>query len=72
MPGSHALLLDANSDDEYCKPQYASLVGALLLGADYRKAHKQNVPDKKTFLDSLKERFENGTLALFTENTPKT
>ena len=72
LPGSHAILLDASSDDEYCKPQYASLVGALLLGADYRKAHKQEVPDKKTmFFDSIRERFETGTLALFTENTPK-
>jgi len=37
--GSHAGLLDRLTPDEYCSPEYASLVGALILGSDYRDAH---------------------------------
>jgi len=37
--GSHAGLLDRKTPDEYCSPEYASLVGALILGSDYRDDH---------------------------------
>jgi len=37
--GSHAGLLDRLTPDEYCSPEYASLVGALILGSDYRDDH---------------------------------
>ncbi|MBR1922744.1 MAG: rod shape-determining protein [Paludibacteraceae bacterium] len=48
--GSHAYLLDRNTDDEFCKPRYASLVGALIMGADWRDKHPQQVvPDNKSF-----------------------
>jgi len=36
--GSHAMLLD-QADDEYYKPRYSALIGALILGADYRQNH---------------------------------
>lgn len=39
MYGSHAGLLDRRTPDEFCSPAYASLVGALILGSDYRDAH---------------------------------
>lgn len=48
MYGSHAGLLDRLTPDEYCSPKYASLVGALILGSDYRDCH----PGK--FLDEPK------------------
>ncbi|MCQ2348197.1 MAG: rod shape-determining protein [Paludibacteraceae bacterium] len=41
MYGSHAGLLEIQNDEqeEFCKPQYASLVGTLILGSDYRDAN---------------------------------
>lgn len=50
MYGAHDRLLDATTPDEYCEPRYSSLVGTLLLGADYRDTHpgKRLTPPKIT------------------------
>ena len=46
--GSHALLLAPDTDDEFYNPRYSSLVGALILGSDYREAHPgQKIPPAK-------------------------
>lgn len=37
--GSHADWLDESTEDEYYKPEYASLVGTLALAAEYQKSH---------------------------------
>jgi len=68
--GSHAHLLDRQADDEYFLPDYSALVGTLLLAADYRKAHRQTLPDKKTKWDVLRnfrKKFDDATLTLFTD-----
>ena len=65
MGGSHAAWLTADTPDEYCMPQYASLVGTLLLGAEYRKTHPQtsSYSGNKPLIEKIKER----TLILFTD-----
>lgn len=68
MYGSHAALLDNQTPDEYYSPEYSSLVGALILGADYRREHKQQIPPKNDLFGAIKQRFEQGTLNLFIEN----
>jgi hypothetical protein len=46
-------------------PQYASLVGTLLLGAEYRKSHPQaSYSVNRPLLEKIKE----GTLRLFTDS----
>lgn len=62
--GSHAGVLDSTTDVEYCQPVYSSLVGTIILGNDYRIAHKGE-PVKKSprFLEIIR----NGTLSLFTD-----
>lgn len=63
--GSHAGLLDIGKDEaleEYCKPQYASLVGALILGSDYRDANPGKLlPQPKI------QNFSTRIVELFTE-----
>lgn len=56
--GSHAGLLDRKTPDEYCSPAYASLVGALILGSDYRDAHpgKLIAPPKIRRVDQLEQK----------------
>ena len=64
MGGSHASWLTPDTPDEYCMPQYASLVGTLLLGAEYRKTHPQaSYSGNRPLLEKIKE----GTLKLFTD-----
>jgi cell division ATPase FtsA len=64
MGGSHAAWLTADTPDEYCMPQYASLVGTLLLGAEYRKSHPQaRYSGSKPLLEKIME----STLKLFTD-----
>ena len=64
MGGSHAAWLTADTPDEYCMPQYASLVGTLLLGAEHRKTHPQtNYSGNKPLIEKIMER----TLILFTD-----
>ena len=46
--GSHAQLLEPGTPDPYYSPEYASLVGALILGSDYREMHPgQKIPPAK-------------------------
>ena len=65
MGGSHASWLTPDTPDEYCMPQYASLVGTLLLGAEYRKSHPQtSYSGNRPLLEKIKEE----TLRLFTDS----
>lgn len=65
MGGSHASWLTPDTPDEYCMPQYASLVGTLLLGAEYPKSHPQaSYSGNRPLLEKIKE----GTLKLFTDS----
>lgn len=62
--GSHAPLLEPGTPDEYYSPQYASLVGALILGSDYREAHPgQKIPPAK-----IKDSFGDMLIDLFTDS----
>lgn len=54
--GSHACLLDHNTPDEFCSPQYSSLIGALILGADYRDAHPAETVRKPNFFEVIAEK----------------
>lgn len=66
MYGSHATWLTADTPDEMCMPVYSSLVGTLLLGADYRKKHPTVKQDRsKRIIDILTEK----TLDIFTDQT---
>lgn len=51
--GAHDQLLSSDTPEQYCEPQYSSLVGTLLLGADYRQAHKGEEVKKPSFLTKL-------------------
>lgn len=57
--GSHADWLDRSTPDEYYSPEYSATIGALLLGAKYRKKHPdQPIPgtpfrDTPTFIDNV-------------------
>lgn len=66
MGGSHASWLTPDTPDEYCMPQYASLVGTLLLGAEYRKSHPltNNYSGNRPLFEKIKEE----TLKLFTDS----
>lgn len=64
--GSHAGLLDRLTPDEFCSPEYASLVGALIMGADYRAEHGDDVlPERDSLLKQLKRKFQEETIDLF-------
>lgn len=64
MYGAHAALLTRDTDDEYCAPRYSSLVGTLLMGADYRDQHVDAAVKKPNFV----ERVQGTVLDLFTDN----
>lgn len=53
MYGSHAPLLDNQTDEEFYKPEYTSLVGALIMGADYRSTHKLEIPTKANRINEI-------------------
>jgi cell division ATPase FtsA len=62
--GSHAAWLTADSAEEYCMPQYSSLVGTLMLGAVYRAKHPLKPYRKdKRIIDVIYEK----TLEIFTQ-----
>ena len=63
MYGSHAMFLTVDTPDEMCAPVYSSLVGTLLLGADYRINH----PEQPNQLPKtgLMDRIKNTTLDMF-------
>lgn len=63
MFGSHAGWLSDDTPDEYCQPQYASLVGTLLLAAEYREAHPMVKSYKKN--KPIIEEAKNMILDLF-------
>lgn len=67
MFGSHATWLTADSPDEVCAPNYASLVGTLLLGAYYRQTHpeEEHEDDILKRLKEFKAKVERETLDIF-------
>lgn len=60
--GSHDYLLTPDTDEEFLKPVYSDLVGALLAGQDYRKQHKDEPVKKPNFMKKV----ENALVDLFT------
>ena len=69
MYGSHAPWLSNDTPDEYCAPNYASLVGTLLMGNSYRLEHPEEEPedDLLKHLRKLRKKFEEQTLTIFTD-----
>ena len=63
--GSHDTLVDANTDPQYLEPRYSALVGALILGADYREEHK-NLPVKAP---GILEKLQIQTEIIFTSQS---
>ena len=61
--GAHDKLLDDSTEEQYFEPRYSALVGALILGADYREEHKNQLVKEP----SLLERFQQQTTLFFTE-----
>ena len=53
--GAHNLLLHRDTEEKYLAPAYTSLVGTILLGQDYRDAHKNQPVQKPGFFDKVKE-----------------
>lgn len=53
--GAHNLLLKGDTEEKYLSPQYAALVGTILLGQDYRDNHKNQLVRKPSFFDRVKE-----------------
>lgn len=64
--GSHACWLSDDTPDEFCYPQYASLVGTLVLGDHYQQLHPPKNKMKRGL--SILKVFETRTLELFEEN----
>ncbi len=66
--GSHAYLLDRQTDDEFCKPQYASLIGALIHGSDWRDSHTNLVVrDRKSFASRVLQATQQEIIYIFTD-----
>ena len=63
--GSHDTLLDVQTDPQYLEPRYSALVGALILGADYRDEHK-NLPVKAP---GIFEKIQQQTEIIFTSQS---
>lgn len=63
MYGAHDRLLDMTTDERFLEPRYSALVGALIMGADYRDEHK-NTPVKDP---GWLEKFKTQTEIMFTE-----
>lgn len=53
--GAHDLLLHRDTEEKYLSPQYASLIGTLLLGQDYRDSHKNQLVQRPNFFERVKE-----------------
>lgn len=62
---AHNTLLTRDTDDEFCSPAYTSLVGTLLLAADYREEHPDVRVVQPPFMDRFKKKFEEKTLEIF-------
>ena len=63
--GSHDTLVDAMTDEQYLEPRYSALVGALILGADYRDEHA-NLPVKAP---GILEKLQIQTEIMFTSQS---
>lgn len=62
--GAHDYLLTHNTDEEFFKPVYSDLVGALLAGQDYRKQHKDEPVKKPNFMKKV----ETALVDLFSDH----
>lgn len=66
--GSHAYLLDRQTDDEFCKPCYTSLIGALIHGSDWRDSHTNLVVrDRKSFASRVLQATQQEIIYIFTD-----
>ncbi len=70
--GNHASLLAPDTDDEWYSPEYSALIGALIMGSDYRDTHE---PITETKEESLLDKARKGlkkigdqTSIFFTDN----
>ena len=61
--GAHDKLLDVQTEEQFFEPRYSALVGALLLGSDYRDEHQDLLVKEPGLFEKLK----NQTGQLFTE-----
>lgn len=55
MYGAHNRLLTRDTDDEYCSPRYASLIGTILMGADWREKHQYEAGFKYRVVNMLSQ-----------------
>ena len=55
--GSHAPLLAHDTDEEWYGPEYSGLIGALIMGSDYRDVHE---PTDKSIEDTLIDKVKKG------------
>jgi cell division protein FtsA len=69
MYGSHALWLTEDTPDEFCAPNYSSLVGTLILGALYRDTHPivEVTDDLRNRLEKITKNAQTSILDMFTE-----
>lgn len=69
MYGSHAPWLSDDTPDEFCAPNYSSLVGTLILGALYRESHPTAEPtdDLRKRLEKITKNAQTSILDMFTE-----
>lgn len=61
--GAHDRLLDTETQERFYEPQYSSLVGSLILGADYRDKHKGEFVKKPGIWQTIQDK----TIDIFTE-----
>ncbi|MCQ2346090.1 MAG: hypothetical protein MJZ82_04915 [Paludibacteraceae bacterium] len=52
--GDHSQLLAADTDEEWYSPEYSSLIGGLIIGADYRENHPNRVIAPPKIIDKAK------------------
>jgi len=67
MYGAHDQLLDAETEQKYLEPTYSALVGALIMGADYRDEHKDQPVKAPSLIKRLQKQIETQTELIFTE-----
>lgn len=69
MYGSHATWLTEDTPDEFCAPNYSSLIGTLILGAFYRETHPEMKPvdDLRKRLEKITKNAQTSILDMFTE-----
>ncbi len=61
--GAHDRLLDVTTEEQFYEPKYTALIGALIMGADYRDDHKNQPVKEPGWL----EKFKTQTEIMFTE-----